>query len=152
MPQNRDIMKALAQQQGKDAGAQRDTLDIIREAAGRESNLDFDTFIRKLYTVLEDPNNRLVQFGNTVFLMKRVSPDTAEVHTFSSEPPQLLVQRFTDAASFLKTQGMKRAVTYADNPAYLKIAKATGLPVKTSRTTRSTGGQALPAYQFEVTL
>ena len=127
-------------------------LDIIRKAFEREGGTDFNTFLRKLATVLKDPNNKIIQFGQSVFLMMRKAPDTVEVHTFSTEPPQELVKSFQGLAKFLKSQGMKKAVTYADNPAYSSIAKQTGLPVKIGRTKKKLGGQEKPMYQFEVNL
>jgi hypothetical protein len=152
MPDNKAIMDAMARQQGQGDKQTKNSLDIIREAVGRESGMDFDTFSRKLVTALKDPKNKIVQFGDTVFLMRKTADGIVELHTFSSEPPKMLIKRFTDAARFLKKQNIKTAVTYADNPAYLKVAKATGLPVKTSKVTKTIGGQAKPMYQFEVTL
>lgn len=129
-------------------------LDIIRDSVGRElgPGANYEEFLKKLATLLQDKNNTLVQMGNTVFLMKKVGPDTVELHTFSSETPKNLVQNFIGAAKFLKNQGMKRAVTYADSPGYLEIAKKTGLPVKIGQSTRVMGGVAKPVYTFELEL
>jgi len=152
MPDQQQIMQTMAHQQGQHTGKLKNSLEIIRESVQRESGMDFNIFGRKLLTALQDPNNKLVQFRNTVFLMKRIDPQTVEIHTFSAEPPKALTRRFVEAVEFLKKQGMKKAVTYADNPAYMQIAKATGLPVRSSQVTKTIGGAAKPMYQFEVDL
>lgn len=127
-------------------------LGIIKESVEREGGGDFGEFMKKLATVVRDPNNKLVMFGNTVFLMKRIKPDTVELHTFSSEPPQNLVAAIQGAAKMLKQQGMKKAVTFGDNPAYVRLAKQTGLPVKVSQGAKVLKGQAKPMYTFELDL
>jgi hypothetical protein len=127
-------------------------LNIIRQSFEREGGTDFNTFLRKLATILKDQNNKLIQFGQSVFLMMRKAPDMVEVHTFSVEPPPELVKAFQALAKFLKSQGMKKAVTYADNPAYSSIAKQTGLPVKMGRAKKKFAGQEKPMYTFEVSL
>jgi hypothetical protein len=127
-------------------------LGIIRQSFEREGGTDFNTFLRKLGTLLKDQNNKLIQFGQSVFLMMRKAPDTVEVHTFSVEPPPELVKAFQALAKFLKSQNIKKAVTYADNPAYSSIAKQTGLPVRMGRAKKKFAGQEKPMYTFEVTL
>jgi hypothetical protein len=127
-------------------------LNIIKGSFDREGGGDFNTFMKKLATVLRDPNNKLIQFGKTAFLMKRVKPDTVEVHTMSIDNPQGIVQAFQGAAKFLKSQGMKKAVSYADSPAYVKLAKQTGLPVRVGQSAKVMKGQAKPVYTFELDL
>ena len=102
--------------------------------------------------MIQDPKNKLVQIGNSVFLMMLKDPETVEFHTFSSETPENLIKNYVGAAKLLKNQGIKRAVTYADSPGYLEIAKKTGLPVKISQSTKVIGGVAKPVYLFELEL
>ena len=44
---------------------QQNLLNIIKQSVEKEGGGDFNTFIRKLATVLRDPNNKLAQFGNS---------------------------------------------------------------------------------------
>lgn len=141
-----------APQQKMAPGATMSSAEVISQAATREGAGDMNAFFKKLATVLQDPNNKLVQFGNTVFLLKRIPPSTVEVHTFSSEPPERMVEAFKAAAKMLKNQGMSKAVTYADSPAYLKVAKATGLPVKVGQSAKVIKGQGKPVYTFTLDL
>lgn len=141
--------------QGKPAAdtPQMSVMDIIRKAHAQHGAAgDFKTFMQKLNSLLLNPNNFTVQVGNTVFLLQRKTPDTVELHTFSSEKPQNLIQNFVGIAKFLKNQGIKRAVTYADSPGYVEMAKKTGLPVKIGQTIKTLGGQAKPMYTFELEL
>jgi hypothetical protein len=133
-------------------GATMSGAEVIQQAAAREGAGDMNEFFKKLAQILRDPNNKIIQFGNTVFLMKRIPPSTVELHTFSSEPTEKLVQAFKAAAKMLKDQGIKKAVTYADNPAYVKIAKATGLPVKMGQGAKVIKGQGKPVYTFTLDL
>jgi hypothetical protein len=125
-------------------------LSIIKQSAEREGIKDFDKFVRQLATLMQDKNNKLVQFGNTVFLFKRINPTTAELHTFSSEPPPNLISAFQGAAKMLQKSGIKKVVSYADSPAYVKLVKQAGLPVKVSQGAKVIKGQAKPVYTFEL--
>ena len=134
-------------------GGQEQLLGVLRQAVQKETpNENFDTFMKKLAKVVKDPNNKLIQFGNTVFLAMRKPPDRVEIHTFSSDDPSTLVKNFQGLAKLLKNQGIKHIMTYADSPAYLKVAKATGLPVKTGQSTKVIKGVAKPVYTFTVDL
>ena len=126
------------------------SLQVIQKAVG--GKVDADKFMRQLATLLRKPEYQLVQFGNTVFLMHKLDPQTVEVHTFSSETPQNLVKNYVGAAKMLKGKGFKKAVTYADSPGYVEIAKKTGLPVKVGQGQKVISGQAKPVYTFELEL
>ena len=127
-------------------------LNIIKQSVEKEGGGDFNVFMQKLASILQDPNNKLIHLGNTVFLVKRVPPDTAEVHTFSIDSPQNIVPAFQALAKVLKNQGIKKAITYAANPAYARIAKQTGLPVRMGQTKKKVKGIDQSVYTFEVTL
>ena len=134
-------------------GGQEQLLNVLRQSVQKEApDENFDTFMKKLAKVVKDPNNKLIQFGNTVFLAMRKPPDRAEIHTFSADNPSTLIQNFQGLAKLLKNQGIKQMYTYADSPAYLKVAKATGLPVKTGQSTKVIKGVAKPVYTFTVDL
>lgn len=128
-------------------------LNVLRQSVAKDApGENFDTFMKKLAKIVKDPNNKLSMFGNTVFLMMRKSPTLVEVHTFSLDNPSTLVKNFSGLAKLLKNQGIKQVTTYADSPAYIKIAKATGLPVKTGQSTKVVKGVAKPVYTFTVDL
>jgi hypothetical protein len=101
-----------------------------------------------LWALVQRGAVRLVQLGNTVFSIIPKGGDTAEFHTFTIEDPQVLVERFKAGANTLKQMGFKQAVTYAESPAFVKMAQQTGLPVKISQGMQTIGGQQKPVYQF----
>ena len=150
-----EVLETIKKSKGESSPSKKmNSLEVIQQAVSKEmpQGMNMDMFMQKLGGLLKDPNNRLVQLGNTVFLMMRTAPDTVEVHTFSSETPQNLVKNYVGAAKLLKNQGIKRAITYADSPGYLEIAKKTGLPVKISQGSKVVGGTAKPVYTFELEL
>jgi hypothetical protein len=140
-------------QQGK-PGGQLHVLEIIRRSFNREKTTKdtFEVFVKKLATKLKDPNNKLAQFGNTVFLLQKIGPTSVELHTFSADTAANLIRNFTGAAKLLKNQGIKKVTTYADSPGYLEIAKKTGLPVKVAQSAKVISGKAQPVYTFELEL
>ena len=134
------------------APQQKDVISIIRDSVAK-SGQDAEMFLRKLATLLKDPNNRLVQFGNMVLLAQRKSDDLIEFHTFSDEKnPMNLMRNYIGAAKMAKNQGYKKAITYADNPAFVELAKRTGLKVNIGQAPKVQGGVAKPMYTFEVDL
>jgi hypothetical protein len=95
---------------------------------------------------------QLLQIGNTVFLLKPLGAATVEFHTFTTEPIDDLVKRYQAGINSLKQMGFKKAVSYAQSPAFVKIAQQTGLPVQVSQSQTMMGDKMVPAYKFEVNL
>lgn len=109
-------------------------------------------FLNGINFMLKNQGYKLVQIGNSAFLVKPDQSGTAEVHTFSAEKPAQLVQNYVELANILKQQGFKKAVSYSSDPGYTKIAKMSGLPVKVTQTVRKEGKEMKPTYQFELEL
>lgn len=130
------------------------SFEVIQDALSRavQNPQEVEKLTKKLAVMIKDPKNKLVQIGNSVFLMMLKDPETVEFHTFSAETPENLIKNYVGAAQLLKSQGVKRAITYADSPGYVEIAKKTGLPVKVSQSTKVIGGVAKPVYLFELEL
>jgi hypothetical protein len=95
---------------------------------------------------------QLLQIGNTVFLLQQKEPGTVEFHTFTVEPPQKLADRYKSGLNSLRQMGYKKAISYATSPAFVKIAKQTGLPVQVTQSQMMQGNQMVPAYKFEVSI
>lgn len=140
--------------QGQQGGGVKSPLDIIRDSARKEMppGSDIEMLIRQVATLIQKQAVKLLQLGNTVFLLYPKNDGSVEFHTFTVENPQELIQRYKSAANSLKQMGFKKAISYAQSPAFVKIAQSTGLPVKVSQTARRTGQQMQPVYQFEVDL
>jgi hypothetical protein len=146
---------AIKQQKGMGPAApDKSVTDILREyfENGNTQEPDFQTLLTKIVTLLRDENNRLVKTGNTVFFLTNKGDGIVEMHTATSENPNEFAKSAQGLAKTLKNQGLKKIVSYADRPAYIEIAKRTGMPWKTSQTTRVVGGKAAPYYLFELEL
>ncbi len=129
-------------------------VEIIRQSAGKEMppGSDVEKVIQQVAALVKKKAIQLLQIGQTVFLLKPLPDGAVEFHTFTVEPPQELVQRYKAGSNSLKQMGFKKAISYADSPAFAKIAQDTGLPVKTSQVARMVNGQMKPSYKFELDL
>jgi hypothetical protein len=93
-----------------------------------------NVMMQKLAGLLQDPGVKLVQFGNTVFLIILVEPQVAEIHTMSlDEQSSTLASHFVELANFLKNIGVREAYTYSDDPRFAAVAKRTRLPIETEQ-------------------
>ena len=127
------------------------SLDIIRQSAQKESpGADVNKTIVALGTLIDKNVVGLLRLGDTVFMLQPKDPGTVEFHTFTVESPQQLPQRYKEAIPNLKRMGFKKAISYAQSPAFKRIAEQTGVPVKVSQEMRRVGTQMLPYYRFEV--
>jgi hypothetical protein len=111
-----------------------------------------DTFMRKLASALKDPKNKMVQIGNSAFLVTMIGDGILEFHTFSAEQPQKLLKNYLGLAKALKSQGIKKATTYSDRPEFVDLAKKSGLPVKVGQSQKMMGNAMKPVYTFELDL
>lgn len=128
-------------------------VEIIKQSVSQEMpGANPDQIVGTLGAMVERGVVKLLQIGNTVFSVIPKGKDIAEFHTFTIEDPQTLVQRFKAGANSLKQMGFKQAVTYAESPAFVKMAQQTGLPVKIAQGQQTIGGQAKPTYQFVLDL
>jgi hypothetical protein len=125
-------------------------LNIVRNSLMGEIKdpAQVQQLIGSLGLLLQQPGNKLIQFGNSVFLVMVKAPGEVEVHTFSAETPENLIQNYIKGAAYLKKIGVKKITTYSDNPAFQKVAKSTGLPVKINQTVKQQGGEMKPVYEY----
>ena len=128
------------------------TAEIIKQSAEKELGGNADQIVNTLSQMVQQKKVQLLQIGNTVFSIIPKGGQTAEFHTFTVEDPEKLVDRFKAGANSLKEMGFKQAVTYSESPAFVKMAKQTGLPVQISQGQQTIGGQKKPVYQFMLSL
>ena len=130
------------------------SLEIIQQSAQKEmgGQGDVNQIINGISVLVQMKKVQLLQIGNTVFTIMPKGGGTAELHTFTVESPEELVKRFQSAAKSIKNMGFNRVITYAESPAFVKIAQQTGLPVKIAQGLQMIGGQTKPTYQFVLDL
>lgn len=123
--------------------------EIIKQSAKNEDpSADIDRLLGVLAHMMQQKKLQLLQIGNTVFMLKPESKDVVEFHTFTIEPIDQLVLRYRAGINTVKSMGFKKAVSYSESPAFVKIAQQTGLPVRIKKE----DGEKGPVYKFEVDL
>lgn len=128
-------------------------LQILKASHAREGGgMPFEQFMQKLAAMLKNPENKLLNLGDAVFLIRGIGTPVAEIHTFADGSPKDLIQAYKVLPNSLRQLGFKKALTYADSPGYVEIAKKTGLPVKVGQSSKVISGKAKPVYTFELDL
>lgn len=154
-PVKPDVMGALRSQAGGGPMNKMNSVQIIKEAIRGKlpAGMNEDKFLSGLAQMLKDPNRKLVQMDNVVFLLQRTGPTDVEFHAYIADPNMRNVVRSVQGlAKLLRREGIKKATTYGDGPQWAKIAEMTGIPVKTSQVMQNIGGQMKPVYKFEADL
>ncbi len=148
-----DVMGAMKAQAGQ--GPKMNSLQIIQKSAEHElpPGMNMQKFLSGVAHMIKSPHTKLVQIGNSVFLVQLKAQGTVEVHTFSAEQsPKALVENYKGLAKLLKNEGIKHATSYSPRPEYARIAQMTGLPVKISQTQKMIAGKMVPVQQFDMDL
>lgn len=128
-------------------------LPVILASAKKENpGLDQKKFVAQLAKLLKNPANKLLQVGNSVFLLFIKKPGVIEFHTFSTASPQELVQDAHQAIGAVKKAGAKHLYTFTSDPRLVKLVQSTGLPWKVSQSQQVIGNHASPAYRLDLDL
>jgi hypothetical protein len=125
-------------------------VEIIQQSMTQQG-YDLETTQKALAgvaTLVSKPGAKLVNLGNSVFLVLVKGIGEVEVHTFSAETPQALARNFVDLSKYLKNIGVKVARTYSDDRRFLQIAKMTGLPVKINEVQAPGKGPEAVSYEY----
>lgn len=123
--------------------------EIIKQSVAQEDpSANIDQVLGVIAMMMQKKEIQLLQVGNTVFMLKPLDDETVEFHTFTIEPINDLILRYRAGINTLKQMGFKKAVSYAQSPAFVKIAQQTGLPVQVKKENTDKG----MTYKFEVDL
>ena len=149
-----EVLDTIKKTRGESEGKPMNALEVVQAAMSKElpPGMTMDTMLRKLASALKDPKNKLIQIGNSAFLVTMIGDGVAEFHTFSAEQPQRLLKNYLGLAKTLKNLGVKKATTYSDRPEFVDLAKKSGLPVKVGQSQKMMAGQMKPVYTFELDL
>jgi hypothetical protein len=148
------VLDTIKKTRGEDESKTMNALQVVQTSMANQlpPGVTMDTFLRKLATALQDPNNKLVQIGNSAFMVTLIGDGVVQFHTFSAEQPQKLLKNYLGLAKHLKNQGIKKATTYSDRPEFVDLAKKSGLPVKVGQSQKMMGNEMKPVYTFELDL
>ena len=151
-----DVLDTLKKEKGKGQGKvdQISAVEIIKKSYVQQmkSKDGLDEFMQKLATLLQNPNVKLVQFLNTLFLTVKLSDELAEIKIFTIDSPEHIAMSVRDMARLLQKNNFKKAVSSSNMPEFVDIAQQTGLPVKIGQGQMMMGNQAVPSYTFELDL
>jgi len=149
---NANLLGAIKEEKGDKSSKSLPTVEIIRQDAQR-NGLNPQTILETIAKLkITNKNIQTARIGNTVFLIMRTPPSTAEVHTFTMDNPRVMVENFKGLAKFLKKAGIKQGFTYSDQPIFKQLVERSGMPVKITQTTKQVGGQMKPVYQYTMDL
>ena len=94
---------------------------------------------------------KIVQLGNSVFILKPTSQQQAEFYILSDEPNKL-ASRLKSFFTTAKQLGFNRLSTLSSNPDAARVAKESGASVKQSMSQMMQKGRMVPAMRFDVDL
>ena len=144
--------KMKAPKQAADAKPM-NSFEIISQSVKKEDpSVNIDKFMQQLAAGVQKGVVRLLQIGNTVFMLQPKPDGSVEFHTSTVEPVSELIKRYQAGINSLKQMGFKKAYSYSTSPAFVKIAEQTGLPVRVTQSQQVIGNEARPAYRFELDL
>ena len=75
------VLDTIKKTRGEDEGKTMGVLDIIQTSMGNQlpPGVNMDTFMRKLASALKDPKNKMVQIGNSAFLVTLIGDGVADL-------------------------------------------------------------------------
>ena len=127
-----------------------EAIDIIQQSMRQQGfqDADIQKALSGVASLVKRPGAKLVNFGNSIFLVIVKAPGEVEIHTFSAETPQQLAKNYVQLSKYLKNIGVKKVKTYSDDVRFKEIAKMTGLPIKVNQTAKMFGKEMKPSYEY----
>lgn len=145
--------------QGGEPAKRLPSLDIIRRVISTEGDKAMmKEFMNSLTANMKSGVTRLIQIGNTVFIVnyldkngKPMAARAVEFYPMSVEPDELL-NRFKVLPNTLKELGFRSATSYTDDPEDIEKIKSSGVPVAISQEMMFVEGEMQPMYRIELRL
>lgn len=161
-PQYSEATKSLKPPEAKlprEPSSKMNSLQIIKYALKEGSDPQSSRgFIDGLAQNMKMGVTRLIQIGNTVFLINlmskngdRLPPKTVEFYPMTAEPENL-TDRLKVFPNSLKQLGVVKAISYTDDAEDLEKLKNAGLPISVNQEMVRTGSQMEPMYRVEIGL
>jgi len=149
-----DIMGAIRKERGEASEKRKSAVDLIWESVASQMppGVDREKFVIALAQQIKAGPHKLLQVGNTVFLMTAVGPGTIEFVTFTREPLAALVQRYRTAADIVRKMGVKKVRAWSADAGMQRIVKSVGLPVTFGQGEKMLYGKMVPVFTFEINL
>lgn len=133
---------------------QMNSLQILEKAGypPLSKDMSFDEFLGKVAGWIQDPNHKLIQIENTLFLVTIINRDVCQISVISADNENDQIEAIKGIVKTLKRQGFKKMMGYAKDQKYLQLANKTGLPFKIETQDKMTDGKMEKIYVFELDL
>lgn len=105
--------------------------EIIKADAAR-NGVSPTKVITAIKPDLKSGLSTLIQVGDSVLVLKMIAPYTAELHLFTVEPVNKLIQSIKELVRKVAESGIKTVYGNADNEGIFKILQAAGVKIKES--------------------
>lgn len=148
-----------AAQQSAEPSRRMASFDIIKQVLSKElGGGQAKSFMNSLTTNMQKGVTKLMQIGNTVFVVnfmtkdgKLMPPKTVEFYPITVEPDQI-VERLRVFPNMLKELGFVGAISYIDDPNDMRELQAAGVPLTVKEEMVFDGEQMSPMYRVEMRL
>jgi hypothetical protein len=105
--------------------------EIIKADAVRRK-VDPDKAMQTISALVKDKSAVLMQENNSVLLVRKISPTSAEIHLFTQDNPRTLAKAVIGFVRKGKALGIKTVYGKADNKGIVDLMKRVGLNVQAS--------------------
>jgi hypothetical protein len=105
--------------------------EIIKADAVRRK-VDPDKAMQTISALVKDKSAVLMQENNSVLLVRKINPTSAEIHLFTQDNPRTLAKAVIGFVRKGKALGIKTVYGKADNKGIVDLMKRVGLNVQAS--------------------
>jgi hypothetical protein len=105
--------------------------EIIKADAVKRK-VDPDKALQTISALVKDKSAVLMQENNSVLLVRKINPTSAEIHLFTQDNPRTLAKAVIGFVRKGKELGIKTVYGKADNKGIVELMKRVGLNVQAS--------------------
>jgi hypothetical protein len=105
--------------------------EIIKADAVRRK-VDPDKAMQTISALVKDKSAVLMQENDSVLLVRKINPTSAEIHLFTQDNPRTLAKAVIGFVKKGKELGIKTVYGKADNKGIVELMKRVGLNVQAS--------------------
>jgi len=105
--------------------------DIIKADAVRRK-VDPDKALQTISALVKDKSAVLMQENDSVLLVRKINPTSAEIHLFTQDNPRTLAKAVIGFVKKGKELGINTVYGKADNKGIVELMKRVGLNVQAS--------------------
>jgi hypothetical protein len=146
-------MGSLKQATGQRTVTDRPTMtpsEIIQNSA-QKRKINPGSLMQRIAKDVQSQRTKLLQIGDTVFLLRMQGPSSAEVSIISDETNKL-PERIKAMTASAKQMGLSNLSILSTNAQSIQTAAKTGLKYKQGMSQTMRGGSMMPAYRFDIQL